>query len=92
VREAGASHDFLQRHAVKTVAVEEPSSALDDFLSNFMAVSCGIRHGSLLILLGGSIAQRAAGSPVKHYLEHILAAWFHALTLQSEYILAAHGE
>jgi hypothetical protein len=46
----------------------------------------------LLILLGGSIAQRAAGSPVKHYLEHILAAWFHALTLQSAYIFAAPGE
>jgi hypothetical protein len=51
MREAGAGHDLFQRHAVKTVAVEEPSSAVDDFLSNFMAVSCGIWHVSLLILL-----------------------------------------
>src|SRR5580693_1926699 len=50
VGQSGAGHNLLEGDTVKSVAIEEAPRALHDFLSDFVAVSCRIRHSFLLLV------------------------------------------
>ena len=80
--QACASHDLVERDALKAVAIEQAACAVDDASLDGRAMSGGVWHLSLLVSRARKYALEGckipAKYPTKYYLEHIFAGCSYA--------------